>query len=280
VGFAQDAWRATRRLTIDYGLRYEYNTPWTEVNDKLANFVPAQGIVTPAAPGWDGLYHASKRNFGPRFGFAFDPNGGGKTVVRGGFGILYETLLQATTVQQIENNPPFSASAITFAPTPFPHDASPATALLDLRAGAQPSRSLAAIPLNLRSPYSIQVSFDVQQTLGANWLLEVGDRGTRGVHLPFNYNINQVPLDTLTASQRSQIAAAIGSPAGTAPIIDPLRPYTGFNSISLFEDAATSTYHSLQVKLQRHFRAGLNLQAAYTWSKSIDNATDFASGDA
>lgn len=94
--FAQDTWRATRRLTLDYGLRYEYNTPWTEVNHKLANFVPAQGIVTPEAPGWDGPYHASKRNFGPRFGVAFDPNGGGKTVVRGGFGILYETLLQAS----------------------------------------------------------------------------------------------------------------------------------------------------------------------------------------
>lgn len=278
--FAQDAWRVTSRLTLDYGLRYEYNTPWTEVNNKLANLVPEQGIVTPAAPGWDGLYRASKRNFGPRFGFAFDPNQGGKTVVRGGFGILYETLLQASTVQQIENNPPFSASAITFAPAPFPHEAGPATALLDLRAGAQPSRSLAAVPLDLRSPYSIQVSFDVQQTLGTHWLLEAGYRGTRGVHLPFNYNINQVPLDTLTASQRSQIAAAISSPAGTGSIIDPLRPYPGFNSISLFENAATSTYHSLQTKLQRRLQSGLNLQAAYTWSKSIDDATDFASGDA
>ncbi len=277
--FAQDTWPATRRLTLDYGLRYEYNPPWTEVNNKLANFLPGAGIATPRTSGWDGLYQASKTNFGPRVGFAYDLSGRGRTVVRGGFGIVYETLLQASTVQQIENNPPFSASAITTTPTPLARDNGPSTTLLDLRSTAQPSQSLAAIPSQLRSPYSVQFSFDVQQALGSAWLVEVGYRGTRGVHLPFNYDINQVPLDSLSDSQRSQIADAIRAQASTASLVDPLRPYPGFNSISLFENAASSSYHSLQTKLQRRFQGGLNLLAAYTWSKSIDDATDFASGD-
>jgi len=277
--FAQDSWRATRRLTFDYGLRYEYSPPWTEVNDKLANFVPGKGITTPATPGWDGLYQPDENNFGPRLGFAWDVTGEGSTVIRGGFGILYETLLQASTVQQIENNPPFSANAITTAPAPFSSDGSPSLTLLDLRSSAQPSRSLSAIPPDLRNPYNVQFAFDFQQMIGDDWLIEAGYHGSRGVHLPFDYNINQVPLDNLTSSERSQIAAAIDSPPGTAPIVDALRPYPGFNAISLFADSATSTYHSLQMKLERRFSGGLNLLAGYTWSKSIDDASDFASAD-
>ena len=278
--FAQDSWRVSPRMSLNYGLRYDYDAPWTEVNGKLSNFVPGTGVVTPKTPGWDGLYHSDRRNFAPRFGFAYDVLGTGRTVARGGFGILYETLLQASTVQQIENNAPFSASAITNSPTPFSHVPSAAnTTLLDLRNSALPSRSLSAVPANLHSPYSMQFSLDVQQAIGTNWLIEVGYRGTRGVHLPLNYNINQVPLDSLTAVQRAEVATAIAAHQDTTAIIDGFRPNPGFNSINLFADVARSTYHSVQVKAEHRFSHGLNLLAAYTFSKSIDDATDFASGD-
>lgn len=278
--FAQDSWRISHRLTLDYGLRYEYAAPWTEVSGKLSNFVPGPGVITSQTQGWSGLYHPDRNNLAPRLGFAYDLFGTGSTVVRGGFGILYETLLQASTVQQIENDAPFSASAITNSPTPFSHDPStPTTTLLDLRNSAQPSRSLSAVPLGLRNPYNMQFSLGVQQTIGSNWLIEVGYHGTRGVHLPVNYDINQVPLDSLTAVQRAAIAAAIADGQDTAPIRDGFRPYPGFNSINLFADVANSTYHSLQLKLDHRFSHGLNLLAAYTFSKSIDDATDFASGD-
>lgn len=256
--FAQDSWRATRRLTLDYGIRYEYSAPWTEVNNKISNFVPGQALITPASPGWDGLYQPDRNNFAPRAGFAYDVGGDGRTVVRGGAGILYETYLQASTVQQIENNPPFSASAITFTPAPFPTSDFAAQTLLNLRNSATPSTSLAAVPRNLPNPYSIQYSFDVQHTLGANWLIEAAYRGTRGVHLPVNYNLDQARLNGTTKLDR---------------------PYPGYDSINLFDNVAVSTYHSLQLKLERRFSRGLNLLTAYTWSKSIDDATDFASGD-
>src|SRR5262249_34541997 len=89
---------------------------------------------------------------------------------------------------------------------------------------------------------------------------------------------NQVPLISLTAAQRDRIATAIRAGAGTAGIVDPLRPFPAFNSISLFANEALSTYHSLQFKLERRFHAGLNLLAGYTWSKAIDDATDFPPG--
>ena len=278
--FAQDSWRVTRRLTLDYGLRYEYSAPWREVNGKLSNFVPGQGVVTPKTPGWSGLYRPDRNNFGPRLGFAYDPFGTGRTAVRGGFGILHETLLQASTVQQVENDAPFSASAITNSPTPFSQNPNtPSTTLLDLRNTAQPSSTLSAVPLNLRNPYSMQFSLGVQQAIGANWVVEIGYHGTRGVHLPVNYNINQVPLDSLSATQRAEIAAAIAAKQDTTPIIDGFRPYPAFNSINLFANVASSTYHSLQAKVDHRFGHGLNVLAAYTFSKSIDDATDFASSD-
>ena len=279
AGFVQDRWRTSKRLTLDYGLRYEYNAPWTEVNHKLSNFFPGLGLLSERDSRWLGLYQPDRNNFAPRFGFAYDFQGTGRTVIRGGFGIYYATLLQASTVQQIENNPPFSAAAVTTAPTPFTTDGSPSTTLLDLRSSATPSRSISAIPANLRNPYSMQTSFDMQHSFGENWLTEVAYRGTRGVHLPYNYNLNQVPLDLLSTTQRMAIAAGVGSNSGTASIVDALRPYPAYNSISVFENDANSSYHSLQAKIERRFHSGLNLLSAYVWSKSMDNASDFASGD-
>src|SRR5206468_8797467 len=202
---------------LDYGLRYEYSDPWTEVNNKLSNVLPGVGLVTPGSKEWNGLYRPDRNNFGPRIGFAYDLTGQDRTVVRGGFGVLYETLSQASTVQQIENNAPYSAAAVTTSPTPFSTTSSPSQTLLNLRAAAQPSNSLAAIPFDLRNPYGMQFSLDVQQALSQSWVVEIGYRATRGVRLPFNYDINQVPLDTLTAAQKNRIALGVQSGADTAP---------------------------------------------------------------
>src|SRR5262249_3756289 len=120
---------------------------------------------------------------------------------------------------------------------------------------------------------------DVQQALSESWLVEFGYRATRGVSLPFDYNINQVPLDLLTSGQRGQIASLAAGGADTATLVDPFRPSPPFNSITLYTNSANSIYHSLQFKVERRFHAGLNLLAGYVWSKSIDNASDFGSGD-
>ena len=279
AGFLQDSWRITSRLTLSYGVRYDYSAPWTEVNQKLSNFVPGRGLLTPGT-GLSDVYKPDRNNFGPRFGFAYDLSGRGRTLVRGGFGILYETLLQANSVQQIEDNPPFSSSAVTRSPTPFSLDGSPSQTLLDLRQQALPSRSIAAIATEgFRNPYTMQFAIGLQQTLGQGWMLELGYMGTRGMRLPVIYNINQVPIATLTAAARAEIEQAIAARRDTTPIVQPLRPYPEFDVVNNSDNIGSSTRHGLHLKIEKRLSGGLSLLGGYTFAKSIDDASDYASGD-
>lgn len=276
-GFLQDSWRATARLTLNLGLRFDYTAPWTEVNRKLSNVVAGRGLIAAGEPSFPGLYPGDRNNLAPRFGFAYDLGGQGTTVLRGGFGILYETLLQANSVELVENNAPFSSSAITRSPVPFAASG-PSRTLLDLAALAEPSRSLGAVG-SFRNPYTMQFSFGIQHRLAAHWMLEVGYAGARGVRLPVYRNGNQVPLESLTASQRAMIGAAAAAGQDTTPLLQPLRPYPQFDNITLSENIASSVYHSGQARITRRFHSGLLLDASYTFAKSIDNASDFNSGD-
>src|SRR5690606_20994318 len=117
--FLQDAWRATSKFTLELGLRYDYSAPWTEVNDKLSNLTADGRLAVIGSPGLARPYDPDRNHFAARVGVAYDIGGAGKTIVRAGFGVVYETLPQANSVQQIENNPPFSASAVTRQPIAF-----------------------------------------------------------------------------------------------------------------------------------------------------------------
>jgi outer membrane receptor protein involved in Fe transport len=275
--FVQDNWRVTSRLTLNLGLRYDMTAPWTEVNGKLSNVVAGAGLVTAGDGAFAGLYAADRNNFAPRLGFAYDVGGRGRTLLRGGFGMLYETLLQANSVELVENNAPFSSSAITRSPQPFPANG-PTGTLLELAALATPSRSLGAVG-SFRNPYTQQFSFGIHHRLGAEWMMEIGYAGSRGVRLPVYRNGNQVPLERLTAAQRARIGDAAAAGQDTTALLQPLRPYPQFDNITLSENIATSTYHSGQARISRRFQRGVMLDASYTFAKSIDNASDFNSGD-
>ena len=279
--FVQDTWRANNKLTLNLGLRYEYSAPWEEVNGKLSNLVDGTGLVLVGEPGLDRFYEPDRNNFAPRLGLAYDLSGDGKTVLRAGFAVLYETLLQANSVQSVENNPPFAAAAVTRSPTPFSTTNSPSTTLLDLRSSAQPSRSIAAVAIDdFRNPYTTQYHFSLQRQLSREWLAEIGYAGTRGSSLPVDLNLNQVPIETLSSAQRAAIEADIAAGRDTTATIAPFRAFPQYDSITYNKNAASSTYHSGQVKLERRFGTGLLLLTSYTFSKSIDNASDYGSGDA
>jgi Carboxypeptidase regulatory-like domain/TonB-dependent Receptor Plug Domain len=280
AGFIQDSWRATPKLTVNLGLRYEYNKPWTEVNGKLTNLVPGGSLELVGSPALKNFYQPDRNNFGPRVGLAYDLSGNGKTVIRVGIGVVYETLQQTNSVEPVENNPPFSLPAVVRLPAPFSATSAPSTTLLDLRTSAQPSRAIAAVGVNdFRNPYAMQTNFSVQRMLTPQLLLEVGYAGTRGVRLPVFTDLNQVPLERLTPVQRASIAAEIAAGRDTTPILSQLRPYPQYDSITYSSNAASSTYHSLQLKLEKRFGTGPTLLGAYTFAKSIDNASDYGSFD-
>jgi outer membrane receptor protein involved in Fe transport len=261
AAFAQDSWRASSRLTLNVGVRYDYSAPWSEVNGKIANLT-------------NGLYTPDRNNLAPRLGFAYDTGG---TIVRGGFGVLYETLLQTNSVELIENNAPFSSAAITRAPAPFA--GTQARTLLDLAGQATPSRSIGAVGA-FRNPFTMQWNFGLQRRLPGAWIVEATYSGGRGQRLPLYRNANQVPLRSLTVAQRAAIASASAAGQDTTSILQPLRPYPAFDAITLSENIGASTYHSGQFRLSRTLRNGLLLDAGYTFAKSIDNASDFNSSDA
>ncbi|HKX27493.1 MAG TPA: TonB-dependent receptor [Blastocatellia bacterium] len=280
AGFVQDAWRVTPKLKLNLGLRYEYNKPWTEVNGKLTNLVPGGSLEVVGGPALKSFYQPDRNNFGPRVGLAYDLFGNGQTVIRAGLGIVYETLLQTNSVEAVENNPPYSLSAVVRQPAPFSPTGAPSTTLLDLRNSAQPSRAIAAIGVtDFRNPYMMQTNFSIQHMLTPQLLLEVGYAGTRGVRLPVFTDLNQVPLDRLTPAQRASIAAEIAAGRDTTPILSTLRPYPQYDSITYSSNSASSTYHSLQLKVEKRFGAGPMLLGAYSFAKSIDNASDFGAYD-
>lgn len=277
--FGQDSWRATPKLTLNLGLRYDYSAPWTEVNGKLSNLAPNGQLLVVGQLGLDRFYRPDRNNFAPRVGVVYDVSGSGAMVIRAGFSMVYETLLQANSVERVENNPPYSAAAVTRLPTPFPASG-PAQTLLDLRGLAQPSSAIAAVDYaDFRNPYSMQFNAGVQRRLGQSWLLEVAYVGSRGLDLPVFLNANQVPIRSLSTGQRARITEAVLAGQDTTPILATLRPYPAFDAVSLSRNTASSTYHSGQIRLERRFASGLSALVSYTFSKSIDNSSDFGSGD-
>lgn len=243
--YIKDDWQVSPSLTLNVGLRYEYPSPLTETLDRLPNFDRATGTLVPV--GEDGLmYDRDLNNFAPRLGFAYQPFGNAKTVVRGGYGIFYSepmtymgwsagsTLRQGVTVTA---NP--TIPNITLA-NAFPEE---------LRVE---SRNVTVISRDLRTPYNQQWTLGVQRELVQGLALDVAYLGNRGRNLisGSQKNINQPP-------------------PGPGPVAG-RRPYPNFASVSVFESDGDSWYHALRSGLQRRFTGGFSLNVSHVWSHMID----------
>ena len=248
--FAQDDYKITPNLTLNYGLRWELNTPVTEKHNNQSNFNPSTDQVFLAGQGGSpsNLYNYRWNDFAPRFGFSWQPFGDGKTVVRGGAGIFYNFqtagngLLSLQYQYPIRNLQTFTSTAATpiTLGNPFP------------TAAAGNSITLTGIDSNFKTATVDEWSFGVQRELSSSMVLEVTYFGTKGTHLPINRNINQ-PL-----------------PSGIAGVTNP-RPYPGFANITWIESTGNADYHSLQVKFEKRYSAGLSFLASFTYGHSIDD---------
>lgn len=274
--FVDDSWKVNTRLTLNFGVRYSYFPPAHEPTNRLRAFVPSQynparavtvnssgqvvrgsgerfnGLVDPTA-----YWQTHKRNFAPRFSFAYDLFGNGKTAVRGGYGLFYSREILGAFIL-MSGNPPFS-ELVSIDNTRLSAPGGGSTRNFDLPIG------LGSIDTNQLTPYTQQWNLNIQHGLDRNTVLEIGYSGSRGIHFMRTQDLNQ-PLPNPLILQ-----------GGSGVNVNQLRPYKGWTSISHREQSYASNYHGLQTSINRNFANGLMFQTAYTWSKAIDNA-DYTGG--
>ncbi len=256
--FINDSYRVTPRLTLNAGLRYEYNSPPVDAEDRANIYDTVTRNLVPV--GTNGVprsgFEADKNNFAPRVGFAWTLGEDEATVLRGGYGIYYDQSPFAPA-EALYFNSPFFDNNIFFPLPGLPlmvDNPFPSFFPLPL-----PDSAL-AIQRDLRTGYMQHWNFNVERQLGRASVLEVAYVGSKGTKLLTARDINQPQPSVL--------------PPGL-PFVP--RPDPRFDDIDLLESRANSNYNALQVRFQQRLTRGFSALASYTWSKSIDDASNFFS---
>jgi hypothetical protein len=270
--FAQDDWKVNSKLTLNYGLRYEFSTPPRERDFQAANFDLATQTYINAKEGslFDhSLVHPDYNNFAPRFGFAYSPLN--RWVLRGAYGIFYNHTNRSGREGLLGFNFPFIILADSNIGGSSVLKASNAIFRLQdgIPAGfVDPARVNVATTfrraqdMNQRTAYVQQWNLSIQWELATDLLLDVGYVGNKGTKLMSFRNLNQASFSFDSAN---------GAP-GVGP-----RPYAGVGlngDIQYLLNEGISTYHSMQVRLEKRFSQGLSALMAYTWGKALANSPD------
>ena len=204
--FIQDDWRVTSRLTLNLGLRHEYSGPLSEKQQRISTFLPDAGLVQ-VGRGLDTLYARDWNNFAPRFGFAYDPRGTGKTVIRGGYGLYYDApsqdffLVQSFPNGSVGTNPVPGLGTFTVnftGPVPF----GPGVDIFGGVNSPVPPFTLFGVDPHMRTPYVHTYNFNVQQTIVEGTVLQVGYVGSKGTKLFRVRDINQATPGPLASLQQ------------------------------------------------------------------------------
>jgi Carboxypeptidase regulatory-like domain/TonB dependent receptor len=284
--YVQDTFKATSRLTFNFGVRYELPFPYTEIKNRQTLWIPGrQSTVVPDAPNGllypgdkgvpAGLIPTFKKGFAPRVGFAWDPPGSSKWLVTSAFGVFYEPYYtgQGGPLQSPISAPPFLQTPQVSLPNfadPFngnpPIDGEFSKPLTNL--------TLAA---NLPLPYVQDWDLNIQRSFGSDLLFEIGYVGTKGTKLPRFVEGN--PAIYIPGVDSS------GDPISTSDNADRRREFSGctldpttvcnYSSTGLITGIANSSYNALQASLKKRFSHGLSFLASYTYSKSIDDSSTF-----
>jgi hypothetical protein len=248
--YIQDDFKVTPRLTLNLGVRYDYANSPDEVNDKIANLINVTDpVVTVRAPGGDQkFFETPKNNIAPRFGFAYDLFGTGRTAIRGGVGVFHEMPLFNAYRQAAFGTLPFvkTATLRTVPSLPVPSAAFAASGAL----------ATESITFDLQPTYLIQYNLNIQQeAYGA--VMTFAYVGSRGVNLFGQGDINTA-IPTILPDGRQFFASNV-------------RRNPNFDTIRSAMQGFSSNYNGLNVSVNRRFNKGLQFQASYTFGKSLDN---------
>ncbi len=279
IGYAQDEWRVNSRLVLNLGLRYEIDTPITEVNGLLSNLLPGRGNFIVGSNELPRLHEIDKNNLAPRVGFAYRLTDDGKWTVRGGAGVYHDNGTFQDRFRTARSNAPFAITNIvnqtgsTRTNLDFPLSNTAAQTFLSLL-GDGAATGAGAIDVNYRTPYAMQFNLNVQHELANNLLAEVAYVGRRGLNASRVVNINQI------AAVNSLAATQFGLAVGSRPYNNTNIPVGArfANDILSQQFNGQATYHSLQTRLERRLSSGTSFLASYTWSKSIDNVSGISTG--
>ena len=307
--FAQDDFRATRRLTLNLGLRYDVTFPLKDQHNQLANYVPSQGVVQ-VGYGISEPYQTNWANFSPRIGAAFDVFGTGETILRAGFGLIY--------VEPSIRTFAFGGGGLNLNPSALIQPGANGTISSFLLTGADPSLinwcamndpnpncagnptifpgknttsnacnagspcNIFGVDQKLKTPYVMNWNINLQQQLTPGTLLQLAYVANRGQNLYSILDLNQ-PNQALSAQCVANGGGYDGDgldsscEAAARPLtnctVGPGQncfPYISY--LDFLGNKSTSSYESLQVTLTHRYSRGLYLLAGYTWGHAIDVA--------
>jgi TonB dependent receptor-like, beta-barrel len=312
--YGQDEWRIRPNFTISYGVRYSYfQTPYAS-SKNLTSFDPSvysraaapaidpiTGQIVPntgnvlnglilgdsTSPYGRFITRQDKHNFAPRIGLAWDPFKDGKTSLRGGYGIFYDSVAAGLIEDNVFNNPPFISGASFGSLTNISLAGSTGALASPLPA------SVWTTDPRWNTPYSQQWNLDLQQELGRGFIFDVGYVGNKGTHLVGVWDINQVAPGVAEAAgyvlpgQPYRGIDAPGVPCTTdcpssttaARQLNALRPFLGWAQIGQIAPIFDSNYHALQTSVEKRFGSNTLINISYTWSHALtDNQSDRSSG--
>jgi hypothetical protein len=253
--FIQDNYKVTPNVTIEAGLRFEWNGTPVEGEDRMVLFIPSGPSLVRV--GTNGYSEPYKQNFNlePRVGFTDDLFGTGRTVLRGGFAYLADQPV-LTNVSGLSSNPPLAK------PVSFTGTSSNTIPVASLYNSALLSAlALSSTNPNFRNAYMETYNFNVQQALPWNMVATAGYYGSVGRHLRIRTNENQ-PVGPTNASVRPYLTLSASSP---------IDPGASINSnIALANSTSASSYNALWTTLGKSFSNGLQFNMNYEWAKSLD----------
>ena len=279
--YGQDTWKVTRRLTVNYGLRYGVPSPYKEIHNRQNLWEPGvQSTVYPTAPTGllypgdkgvpGGLIPTQRDAFAPRIGLAWDVKGDGRWLVTLAFGIFYDPYYtgQGGPLQTPISAPPYLQTP----QIQLPNFADPYNGQNPFNGDFASPMTLLTLDPNLRLPYAQDWNVNVERAFGSDWLLEVGYIGTKGTKLPRFIEANPTSYNpALTPEQNTADQNRLYSGCTFA---DPTQPCT-YSSVGLISGIANSTYNALQISLRKRVAHGVSMLASYTYSKTLDDASTF-----